>query len=149
MQTPPDPHSIRAVRRQMTLVLLSFSLASAVIGGAILAGRGEPWVQAIGWQFAIWGMIDLVFAWMGVRQFRRSDRGEADDVAEATKLARTLRTSDKMNWFWMLIGLTLIGAGVGNVVVMAHGIGVLIQGGFLLFYDRVFMYRLQRLGVTA
>lgn len=149
MQTPPHPRPIRAVRRQMTLVLLAFSLASVGIGCAILAGTGEPWVRAIGWQFAIWGLIDLIFAWLGVGQFRRAERGEADDIAEATKLARTLRTSDKMNWFWVLIGMTLIGAGVGNMVVIAHGIGVLIQGGFLLFYDRAFMYRLKRLGVTA
>jgi Na+/H+ antiporter NhaC len=145
-----DIHAIRHVRRQMTHLLLAFSVASVVIGAIILAAIHEPWVRAIGWQFAIWGAIALVFAWMGVRQSRRAARGEVDDLAEAKQLAKTLRISDKTNWVWVLIGLVLVVLGlIGtmNPVLIAHGVGVLIQGGFLLIYDRVFMYRLQALCV--
>jgi uncharacterized membrane protein len=147
MDATPDITALRTTRWQMTLVLLAFSIASALIGGAILIAVREPWVRAIGWQFLIWGLIDLAFAWMGVRQSRRAGRGGVDDHAEATQLAKTLRISDKTNWFWMMIGLALVFAGafaMQNPVIIAHGIGVLIQGGFLLFYDRLYLYRLQQ-----
>lgn len=141
-----DISHLRSVRKRMTFLLLSVSVGS-IVGGVVmigLAGRSDVWLAAIGWQFVIWGAIDLIFSLLGLRQSNRAQRGLADDRLEATQLIKSLRFNGKLNVLWVLIGLGLLAPGAvwGNASLIGHGVGVLLQGGFLLVFDRIFLSKL-------
>jgi len=143
----PDIAQLRSLRWRMTRVLLWFSIGSIVGGTAIVLLSHEGWTDAIGWQFAIWGGIDLIFALMGVRQCSRAKQGLLDDLAEAESLRKSLRFNGGLNWLWVALGTVLIawGAATASTTLVGHGIGVLLQGGFLFFFDRLFLRKLSRL----
>ncbi len=141
-----DIQRVRSLRRRMTMLLLGVSIGSVLSGISMIgfAGQANIWLAAIGWQFAIWGAIDLIFALLGLRQCRRADQDLLDDQAEATQLTKSLRFNGKLNVLWVVIGLALFvpGAMLGNASLIGHGVGVLLQGGFLLGFDRAFLAKL-------
>lgn len=114
---------------------------------SIPAGAARSISQAIGAQCLLWGLIDAGFALFGLRQAQMADRaGTAAqaieiELADRDKLVRVLRFSGKLNVIWVGAGILLIaiGAGVPNAALIGHGLGVLIQGGFLMGFDRSFL----------
>ena len=88
--------------------------------------RDSPFLIAVGWQFAIWGAIDLIFVIAG---FRKNATLEVDDVAETASLVRALRFNGKwMNPMWLAMGVVLLIWGFAahnNLSLLGHGAGVL------------------------
>ena len=131
----------RVVGRQ----LAGWALASVVAGTLLFAVAGRTaeataatlWAVAI--QFIVWGAIDGGIAAFGERDRRRRvARGEADDAAATaafgSRLRRLLRLNAGLDVVYLTVGVALLLAwrtpeGLG------HGLGVLIQGGFLLALD--------------
>jgi len=137
-----DPwRQARVVGRQ----LAGWALASVAAGVLLLVtsgGAGEATaatLRALAVQFIAWGAIDGVIAAFGERDRRRRvARGEADDAgataAFGARLRRLLRINAGLDVVYLLVGVALLLAwrtpeGLG------HGLGVLIQGGFLLGLD--------------
>lgn len=136
---------IRRVRRSFSRVLAAWSVVSVVVGVPMWFVVGGPFVGAMGSQFAIWGAIDLVFAALGLKQAREADRmpvapDHEPDVREARKLLATLQVSHKLNRVWLATaaGLGIWAALASSTSLWGHAVGVLVQGGFLFFYDRRF-----------
>jgi hypothetical protein len=157
-----DVLRLRAVRRSAAFRFATwsiFSTAAGALGIYFLKSRatqaGIDALNAVAWQFAIWGLINLVFAWLGVRQSVGIARQPPDWTAESAdgnKLLNILKFNHKLNWLWMAIGvaLTVPGLLLHNNTLLGHGIGVMIQGGFLMVFDRSLARRLRAvLGVEG
>ena len=132
----------------MSWVLLVWSVASVAAGGVALPlvpAKPRPaaaeFTSAVAWQFLIWGAIDLVFAGLGVWQARAANADHAGGEPQTRKLLGALRFNRKLNWLWVGGGVALIvwSALTGWAAsLLGHGVGVLVQGGFLFAYDRRF-----------
>lgn len=150
---------VRAVRRRMSGVLAAWSVGSVLAGAAAWAaaqGRDAPvrqLLEAVAAQFVIWGAIDLLFAVIGLRQTWRSV-GTDDDAEQldTSKLVRILRFNNRLNVVWLAVGAVLLASGLAAAVrrvgseagaasLIGHGVGVLVQGGFLALFDRAFLRR--------
>ncbi|MGC4030526.1 MAG: hypothetical protein QM754_02090 [Tepidisphaeraceae bacterium] len=148
---------LRSLRRTQSWGLLAFAAISIAVGFGLLGLPKESvqarFLQGFGWQCVVWGIIDLVFALLGVGQSVRADRrpntpqASADEFLAAEKLLRSLRFNQRLNVGYVTIGvvLTLCGYLVANPILGGHGTGVLVQGGFLLLLDAAVANRLDRL----
>ena len=138
--TVPDPwrHAQRIGAQLVAWALLS--LASAAVLWSIAGSAGAAaTLHALALQFAVWGAIDGAIAGFGERDRRRrlargEDRDTAASVAFAARLRRLLRLNAALDVGYVAVGVALLLAwrtpeGLG------HGLGVLIQGGFLLAFD--------------
>lgn len=128
----------RVVGRQ----LAAWSLVSVAVGIALFAvagGDAEATLHAVAVQFVVWGAIDGGIVAFGERDRRRRvARGEAADAgataAFGARLRRLLRLNAALDVAYVAAGIALLLAwrtpeGLG------HGLGVLVQGGFLLVFD--------------
>jgi hypothetical protein len=139
---PLDPwRQARRIAVQLgAWAVLSLAAAGVLAAAAAAADTASgATLRAIALQFALWGAIDGAIAAAGERDRRRRlERGEGVDPvatrAFAARLRRLLRLNAALDVAYVAVGLTLIGAwrtpdGLG------HGLGVLVQGGFLLLFD--------------
>jgi len=140
--TSSDPwRRAGAIGRQ----LAAWALFSLAAGAALLAIAGATaeapaaTLRALAIQFFVWGAIDGGIAAFGERDRRRRlGRGEAADAGATAAFGRRLRRLLRLN-----AGLDVGYLAVGFVLLLAwrtpegvgHGLGVLIQGGFLLVFD--------------
>ena len=124
---PHAPHSPHDVKQRRMKLLLAWGVGSVVLG--VPTFWLGPVVAAAGSQFVIWGAIDALIALPGLRR---------DDGLDPAKLLETLEFSRKLNYLWLAIGLGLLIGGIWLPVLIGHGVGVLVQGGFLFGFDRGF-----------
>ncbi|MFN2322098.1 MAG: hypothetical protein ABR510_03975 [Trueperaceae bacterium] len=141
---PLDPWRASArIGRQLG----AWAVASIVLGGALVAFADGAAARAFGLQGLVWGAIDGAIAIAGWVALRRAHaRGAVADPQCAPPERRRLR-----RLLWINAGLD-----VGYVTVallllalwrtpegLGHGLGVLVQGGFLLAFDAVHARRLR------
>lgn len=140
----PDPWThARLVGRQLALWSL-LSVGVGLLGITLHAAGAWPaaWTRtvfAFALQCLVWGAIDGLIAAVGARDLRRRlAAGEhADPAATAAfgaRLLRLLRLNAALDVLYVLVGVLLLTLwrtpdGLG------HGLGVLVQGGFLLLFD--------------
>ena len=146
---------LRHLRSQQSWTLGAVAVAS-VVGGVALTRAGlrpGAFWTAFGTQCAVWGLIDLGFAAVGVGQSVKTARvqmtpqAEADEFLAAEKLLKILRFNHTLNVGYVLVGAVLLAAGLGgrSPALLGHGAGVLVQGGFLLAFDLAYATRYARL----
>ena len=146
---------LRQLRSTQAWILGATAVLSVGVGVALLRAGPRPpafW-SAVGTQFAIWGLIDLAFASVGVAQSMRTaatpitPQAEADEFLAAEKLLNVLRFSHKLNVGYVLVAAGLLAAGAGSrsAALLGHGTGVALQGGFLLVFDAIYARRYDRL----
>lgn len=138
------------LQQRLSRHLLVWS-ALSVVGGALLL-LGTPFWRGVGLQGLVWGVIDAAIAGFGLRSLRRKRaRPDANAPAVLAKETRNLRR------------LLLINAGldvlyvVGGIVVLTqfgtafargNGVGIVIQGAFLLLFDTFYAFRTNRAAAT-
>jgi hypothetical protein len=112
-----------------------------------IAGLLAPWrvVNGIALQALIWGSVDAtiaVVAWVGAR--RRSLRypDETREVEETIRLRRTLRINGFLDIVYIATGAAIVVVFQGQPFALGNGVGVIIQGAFLLVFDFVHAFRL-------
>jgi hypothetical protein len=121
--------------------------AFSVVAGGLMAWAGTTWAagdaavtwRAVALQFVVWGAIDGAIAAFGERDRRhRLARGEGGDPAATrafgARLQRLLRLNAGLDVLYVAAGVALIVAW-RSPEGLGHGLGVLIQGGFLLAFD--------------
>ena len=122
-----------------------WAFASVLVGAALLLtperafGTLAPVTIAFGLQCLIWGAIDGIIALIGAFDLRRRHAaGEPHDAAATRafgrRLLRLLRLNAGLDVLYVAVGLALLvfwrtPEGLG------HGLGVVVQGGFLLVFD--------------
>ena len=122
-----------------------WSLASVLVGAALLLtpertfGALAPVAFGFGLQCLLWGAIDGVIASIGAFDLRRRHAaGEPHDAAATRAFGRRLRRLLRLN-----AGLDVLYVAVGLALLalwrtpegLGHGLGVVVQGGFLLVFD--------------
>lgn len=123
--------------------------AFSIVGGALLMFFAAPFWRSVGLQGLVWGVIDAAIAGFGLRSLRRKlNRSDANRPAVLLKEARNLRRLLLIN-----AGLDMLYV-VGGVVVLTrfdtdfargNGVGITVQGGFLLLFDTFYAYRVQHI----
>ncbi len=125
---------------QLTRRLSFWSLASIAFGLPILTLN--PFWRGVGIQFIAWGAIDLLIAIVGAAAAkRRKARLTPDELAdsalkEGAKLKRILLINTGLDVLYVIGGIALIlTLGANSAEWRGHGWGIIVQGGFLFFFD--------------
>ena len=125
---------------QLTRRLAIWSLASIAFGLPLLSVN--PFWRGVGIQFIVWGVIDLLIAQFGATSAkRRKARFPPDDLADAApkesaNLKRILLINTALDVLYVAGGIALILTfGADNPEWRGHGWGIIVQGGFLFFFD--------------
>jgi carboxylesterase len=129
--------------------LLMWAIPSVAAGLALSLLASGFW-QAVGIQAAAWGTVDGAVALFGRRAARRKgSSARSGPAAEAgpAVTARRLESSRFRRILWINTGLDLlyIAGGIavsftlgrGSPLALGHGVGIVLQGAFLLFFDLI------------
>ncbi len=125
---------------QITNRLLMWSLLSIMSGVGLILSR-VPLLRGIGVQAATWGAIDAAIAVIGQRasntRLARPDALEPGTLArESRNLVRILLINTGLDVFYVLGGALLAATkGRQNEEARGHGVGIMVQGGFLFLFD--------------
>ena len=110
--------------------LLTWSIISIIIGLALYFGSPNSILGGIGLQTLIWGVIDAVIALSIVNRQKEQS---------IEKIAKTVSTSIRFDTIFVIVGIIVILAFFQNPFFMGNGIGVIIQGFFLLLLDTSYL----------
>lgn len=119
--------------------LLTWSVAS-IVGGVLLL-RGNAFWKGVGWQFIGWGTIDAGIALFGQAsantRLNEYENPGAPQVltAEAENLQRLLWFNAFLDVLYILGGKRWADGERGNGQRSGTGLGIAIQGAFLLIFD--------------
>jgi hypothetical protein len=126
---------------KLTQRLLVWSVFSVVIS-AVTVFSSNPFLRGLGIQFFVWGVIDGAIAIFGKHaSAKRKLEVEISDLVESEAkesrwLERILWINTCLDVFYILGGIWLIQTwGAKSLLWEGHGIGIIIQGGFLFFFD--------------
>jgi hypothetical protein len=124
--------------RNLGRTLLAWSLPSIVFG-VILSFVSDPFIQGIGLQAILWGVIDAVIALAGF--YRKQDQS-------AEKMAKILLINVFLDIGYQVVGLLLVTFLWQNLYILGNGVGVIIQGVFLFGLDLYYYLKFKKLGET-
>ncbi len=124
------------LKRNLARTLMVWSVASIIIG-VILSFVPDLFIQGIGLQAILWGIIDSVIALVG---FRRKQDQPID------KIAKVLLVNVILDIGYQLVGLLLFIFVWQDPYIVGNGVGVIIQGAFLFVLDFYYYLRFKRLG---
>jgi hypothetical protein len=134
---------------KLTHRLLLWSLFSVGLG-ALLQFPREHFLRGLGQQFAGWGFIDALIAIFGGRAAKKRYAELPDPLApeivegETRKLRKVLWINTGLDVGYVVGGTALaLTKGKTDSGWRGHGIGVIIQGGFLFFFD---LFHARKLG---
>jgi hypothetical protein len=138
--------TLLAAERAHVLRLLVWGGSSALVGTALLAWlhvgrRRSSLLQHFGIQTAAWGAVVLVLG--AIARASLAPR----DLTAATRLDRLLWLNVGLDAGYVLVGITLIGAGWGlgrRLGLVGAGLAVLIQGLALALLDLVLAGQISR-----
>ncbi len=136
---------------RLTRRLLIWSALSVFIS-ALTYFSADPFLHGLAIQFFAWGVIDGAIAIFGARMSARKQanmqESERSDVEqkEARWLIRILWINTGLDVFYVLGGVWLMQTwGVDSPLWRGHGVGIIIQGGFLFFFDLFHAFSLRNL----
>ena len=116
--------------------LLAWSIASVTIGTIIYLSSPGTIFSGIGLQAIIWGSIDAaIAAFILFKQKQQS----------VEKITKTVSINIYLDCIYQIVGLVIIVFYYQNPFFMGNGIGVIIQGFFLLILDRSYHKSLRNL----
>lgn len=130
--------SILHFQRQLLVRLSTWSIASIFVGGliALTTARGSFW-QAFGGMNAAWGLVNLVIASAGLYGvWKKMHNTTLDEQRERNHLLRLLRLNAFLDVGYIVVGVGLLMWG-SSALMHGFGLGIIMQGGFLLFFDYV------------
>ena len=114
-------------------------------GGSVVTGlfllRGGKFWRGVGWQFIGWGAIDAGIALFG--RVSMNERLNAMDnpglievqKKETSNLIRLLWVNAALDVFYVIGGKRWADGDDGSGNRAGHGLGIVLQGAFLLFFD--------------
>lgn len=110
--------------------LLAWSCLS-VGAGTLLMLHPAPPVRDFGLQQFVWGAIDGGLALWGLDTLPGRARKPLDEGAERAALQRLLALNAGLDVGYLALGAAL----AREPALLGHGLGVIVQGGFLLAFD--------------
>jgi hypothetical protein len=136
---------------RLTRRLFVWSVLSVLIS-ALTFLSADPFLRGLSIQFFAWGVIDGVIALFGARasakkqaSIQEAGRSEVE-TKEARWLSRILWINIGLDVFYVLGGFWLMQTwGADSPLWRGHGVGIVIQGGFLFFFDLFHAFSLRNL----
>lgn len=127
--------------------LLVWSALSLVVGVALLFAT--PFWRGVGVQALVWGAIDAAIAGFGEgtlrRKLKRPDADHPDVLLRETRnLRRLLLINAVLDVLYIVAGGVVLSTFTTDFA-RGNGVGIIIQGGFLLLFDAFYAFRVQRL----
>jgi len=116
--------------------LIPWGVLSIIIGLILYFGLLNTILGGIGLQALIWGAIDVIIALSII--YKQKEQS-------VTKIGKTVSGSIKVDILVQIIGLVIIVIFFQNPFYMGNGIGVIIQGFFLLLLDNAYLKELRKL----
>lgn len=146
---PPGFNLYRFQRRSLP-VLLGWSAAS-MLAGAFWRRSAEPGWRALGTQFIGWGLVDGLIALAGLRgaaskeaQLHQGMISLAEQERQARQFSALLAANTGLDVVYVLAGRRLVSRADGDRAKIGTGVGVMVQGLFLFFWDLVLWALLSR-----
>jgi len=126
---------------RITRKLLIWSVTSVILS-LIFLFINDGFMRGLGIQFFAWGFIDGLIALYGAKasakkklRVEESSRAEVEAI-ESRWLSRILQINTGLDVLYVLGGVWLLRTwGLGSPLWSGHAIGVILQGGFLFFFD--------------
>jgi hypothetical protein len=153
----------RTIERELTGALGMWATGSVAAGAALnLTARltDQPWLASFARQQIGWGAVDGAIAGFGAWRQRGqgpsgvsivddSDRPTADAMQQARRLHTLLKVNTALDVVYVAAGLATVAAarplarrfGRTTGESIGAGVGVIVQGGFLLVLDGFFARR--------
>lgn len=128
------------LQRQTGRGLIRWALLS-ILSGAAMLWRGSAFLRGVGEQFVGWGGVNLaiaIFGLVGARRRAQDPETMQPDALERerTRLVRLLWINAALDVLYILGGRrAMIAKGAQDERWRGRGLGIMIQGGFLLFFD--------------
>ncbi len=115
---------------------MAWAAGSVAVGAAMLVS-GRPFWRAFGTQNVTWGVIDGGIAQLGqISADRKQGSATADvEVAHARQLRRLLWINTALDVLYVAGGVFIYRSRPHAEARRGHGVGVIVQGGFLFFFD--------------
>jgi hypothetical protein len=129
--------SITELSRGLGKTLLIWSVSSIIIG-IMLYIFSVPLVQGIGLQAIFWGIIDALIALFTL--FKQSNK-------KIGELIKILRINVGLDIVYQIVGVLLLVLMWQDMFIAGNGIGVIIQGAFLLFLDLYYLLKMKRVAL--
>jgi hypothetical protein len=125
-------------------VLWRWGLASVVLGLPALIAR-NPALRQIGIQSIAWGAINTALAFFGRRGAReRMERGAPDAPAQARRFRLIALANVGLDIGYIAGGWRLVRGARGRGQRVGMGLGIIIQGLFLLMFDSALVWLVGR-----
>lgn len=137
----------RHFQSRLSLRLLLWSVFS-IVCGMLMLKRGQFW-KGVGMQFISWGAIDAMIAVGGqVASDKRLNNTASDDMPTQIKkdtrnLKIALWVNAGLDVLYMLGGFIWMRRKLQDDHQQGNGLGVIIQGMFLFFFDIYHALKLQ------
>lgn len=130
--------------------LLAWGIGSS-LAGALLALLPRPFWRQFGLQAVGWGIVDVLLAIAGRRQalLRAEElashaRDESAAARDAEQLQRILLLNAGLDLLYIAGGLWATGRHPDRPERRGFGLGITVQGLFLLAYDLIFARQVER-----
>ena len=128
-------------QQQRLRILLGWGLGSTLVGLPLLISPSPFW-RSFGLQAASWGLIDAILAILGGAGARRKatrvevgELGEEEALAEARSFRRILLINVGLDLLYIGGGLTTARRAAQRPGRQGMGMGIALQGLFLLIFD--------------
>jgi len=128
--------------------------AFSVLVSVITIFLSDPFMRGLGIQFLAWGVIDGAIALFGKqasekRKLKVQQSGLAESEAKESRwLERILWINTGLDVLYVIGGVWLMQSwGAESLLWKGHGVGIIIQGGFLFFFDFFHAFSLQSLRI--
>lgn len=127
-----------SIGTEISFNLLVWGLSS-IVGGVTFMFFQNTFMNALGFQFIIWGTIDSGIAVGPIiyRSIRKLNHEE-----NLTKLKKILLVNVFLDIGYIFLGIIIF---IGIIKINeynGHGLGVIIQGGFLALFDTYYVVKI-------
>jgi len=126
---------LKRFKKILSIRLLLWGLLSISISIIFLFFKSEI-ISGLKIQFLLWGIINSIIALFGIiKEDKKYNLTQEEYKKELKKIRNILKINTFLDVIYILIGLFLIILYKSNLFLIGHGIGVIIQGLFLFFFD--------------
>ena len=130
----------RDIELEISFILLVWGLLS-IVGGLTFLYFNNPFMDAVGFQFIVWGAIDAIIAIFPsiIKALKKENKEQ-----NLNKLKNILLVNSFLDLGYIVVGcLIFIGFFQINQY-NGHGVGVIIQGIFLAVFDTFYALKIIR-----
>jgi hypothetical protein len=123
--------------------------AWSILVSILIVFSSNPFLRGLAIQFFAWGLVDGGIAFFGKRWVEKKRLRAQQEAKEARWLSLVLWINTGLDVLYVLGGVWLMQTwGADSPLWKGHGLGIVIQGGFLFFFDLYHAFSLRNLRIN-